>query len=435
VSELLRRIDWPAVAIIAAISAFHVWGIQHVPFHPDETSYLYQSADLEAWLTNPLSLAWDPRKSAELDQQYRTLNPPLPKVVLGAGRRIAGFGVESVAVDWNWSKDWAENVAAGALPGEPLLTAARRANVLLLTVSLILVYMSGLRIGGRTVAIVAVLLLGTNSLVLLHARRAMAEASVVFAVCLAAFGFLQVRERPWLAGVGAATAALSKLSIAALAPVGLALAIWPDGTGSMNLKRAGTRLGAYLGAFVAEVLILDPLLWRYPVGAVEAVWQARLEFTATQLAQINAIAPSVIMRTPIGRLAGLLGNIFVVPLQFEEAGNYMAQTQPQVVRYLAIPGNDILRGSLGGGITLSLCLLGLVLAGVHIVRASDPSRFALGALALTSTAQAVALYLALAVPFQRYYMPLIPLVCLWAAYGLKGLVQAIGQATAALRRA
>jgi hypothetical protein len=427
-SNRLRRIDWIAVVIIVAITAFHMWGIRLVPFHPDETSLLYQSADLETWLHDPLSLAWDPTRITEPDQVYRTLNPPLPKIVLGLGRRLAGFGPSAVAVDWDWSKTWDENRQSGALPGERLLDSARLANVMLLPFGLILLYLCGVKIGGRATAILAVVLLGTNSLILLHTRRAMAEASVVFGVSLAAAGFVQARERPWLAGMGAATATLSKLSTAALAPVGLALAIWPERGGTHTFRRIAARCVTYLGAFLGEVFVFDPLLWRHPFQAIVAVWQARLAFSAGQVSQIGAAVPTSILHTPAERLASLIGNLFIVPLQFAEVGNYVAQTQTQVRAYLAFPGDVLLRGFVAGGIVLLIGLAGMTLAVIRSPRLPATSRFAFAALAAASIAQGLALCVAVRLPFQRYYIPLVPFGCLWVAYGLTALITTAKQA-------
>lgn len=419
--DRLRRIDWLLVGIIIAITAFQALGIRQVPFHPDETSLLYQSADLEAWLTNPLSLAWDPSKLTEHDQQYRTLNPPLPKVVLGIGRRVAGFGPDAVAVDWDWSKSWGANRAAGALPGDALLTSARLANVALLPLSLMLLYMSGLKIGGRPTGIVGVVLLGTHALVLLHGRRAMSEAALIFGLSLAMFGFLQARDRPWLAGLGVAAAFLSKLSTAALVPVGLALAIWPHRDGHNQLRSAVWRALAFLGAFAGEVLVFNPLLWRHPAQAIAAVWRARLDFTAAQVAEIGAVLPSTILHSPGERLASLIGNAFLLPPQFAEVGNYVTQTAPQVAAYLAIPGNVMLRGFFAGGLLFGFCLLGITLPLIRYSRVPVRSRFPLAALAIASIVQATALYAAIPLPFQRYYIPLVPFICLWVAYGLSSL--------------
>lgn len=418
--DRLRRVDWLMLAIVGAITAFHIWGIRQVPFHPDESSLLYQSADLERWLGDPLSLAWDESRTFQLEQEYRTLNPPLPKIVLGIGRRLAGFGPEAVAVDWDWSKTWDENAAAGALPSEPLLASARLANTLLLPISLVFLYLSGLKIGGRTTGVVAVVLLGSNALVLLHTRRAMAEAAVIMGVCLAVFSFLQAREKPWLAGLGAATALLAKLSTAPLAPVGLVLAMFPVRNASRKLQGSLVAGATYLGAFVAEILVFDPLLWSHPIQAMVAVWRARLEFSATQVGQIGAIAPTVILKSPDARLASLLGNVFLEPPQFAEVGNYVAHTAASVQVYLASPANHLLRG-VAGGVMLLLCLLGVGVAGIQFPHRTSGGKFPLVALALASAAQAAALYAAIQVPFQRYYMPLIPFVCLWVAFALTGL--------------
>lgn len=428
--DRLRSVDWVLILIALGITAFHVAGARQVPFHPDETSLLYQSADFEIWLRDPLSLAWDPAASSEHDQQYRALNTPLPKLVLGIGRRLAGFGPEAVAVDWDWSKSWDDNRAAGAIPGEALLFAGRLANIALLPVSLLLVYGIARAIGGRTMGLIAVGLLGTNALVLLHARRAMAEGVLIFGVCLAVFSFLHARDRPWLAGLGAAAAAMAKLSTAALAPVGLALAIWPCSDGRGRLRSAVVRGSTYLAAFAAGVFLLDPFLWRHPFQAAAAMWRARLEFSASQIGQIGAVQPTLILRSPGTRLASLIGNTFLVPPQFAEVGNYLAQTAPQVQAYLAVPGNVILRGMLAGSLVLLVCLLGIGIAVIRFPGVSDTRRVPFAVLLTTTCVQTAALFEAIPVPFQRYYVPLVPFVCLWVAFGVTsvgGLIFPRGQ--------
>jgi 4-amino-4-deoxy-L-arabinose transferase-like glycosyltransferase len=331
---------------------------------------------------------------------------------------LAGFGPEAVAVDWDWSMSWDENLRAGALPSERLLTSARLANVFLLPFSLLCVYLTGVKIGGRATGILAVALLGSNALVLLHARRAMAEGSLVFGVSLATLGFVHARERPWLAGLGAGAAALAKLSSAALAPVGLLLAMWPGRARPSTPRSLVGRGLVYIGALVGEAWILEPILWRHPIQALAAIWRARLEFSAAQVAQMGALAPSLILRTPAARLASLIGNTFLQPPQFAEVGNYMVETAPQVRAYLAIPGNVLFTGIVAGGLALTICLLGVGLAAIQFRHLPEAKRYALGGLALASAVQATALYAAIPVPFQRYYIPLIPFASLWMAFGL-----------------
>jgi len=421
-NDLLRRVDWIFVAILLVITGFDVWGVRGVPFHPDETSLLYQSADLELFFTNPISLAWEPSKIADKDQVYRTLNPPVPKIILGIGRRLAGYGPETVAVDWDWSESWDVNREWGALPDERLLVSARLANVVLLAFSLVLVYLSGLRVGGRTTGIAGALLLGVNALVLLHGRRAMAEGSLVFGVSLAILGLALARERPWLTGVGVATAVLSKLSAATLFPVGLAIVAWPERMDGSSLRKAATRSLIYLGAFLGEIVFLEPLLWRHPLEALSAVWRSRLEFSGAQVELFGALAPSQVLHSPLQRLASLIGNTFIAPPQFAEVGNYVSHTAPQVGGYLAIPGHAMLRGVIAGGVILMLTLAGIGIAALRIRRRSSTAPFALAGLAVGFVAEALSLYAAVGLPFQRFYMPLIPFTCVWAGYALGSLI-------------
>jgi len=421
-NDLLRRVDWVFAPILMVITGFLIWGVRGVPFHPDETSLLYQSADLEIFFTNPISLAWEPSKSADKDQVYRTLNPPVPKIILGIGRRLAGYGPETVAVDWDWAESWDVNRERGALPDERLLVSARLANVMLLAFSLVLIYLSGLRVGGRMTGIAGAVLLGVNALVLLHGRRAMAEGSLVFAVSLAILGLTLARDRPWLTGVGAATAVLSKLSAATLFPVGLAIVAWPEKMDGSSLRKAAIRSLTYLGAFLGEIVFLEPLLWRHPLEALSAVWRSRLDFSSAQVELFGALAPSQVLHSSIQRLASLIGNTFVAPPQFAEVGNYVSQTAPQVSDYLAIPGHAMLRGVIGGGVILMLTLAGIGIAALHFQRRSSTSRFALAGLAAGFVAQALSLYLAVSLPFQRFYVPLIPFTSLWAGYALGSLI-------------
>jgi len=421
-NDLLRRVDWLLVAILMVITGFYVWGVRGVPFHPDETSLLYQSADLEVFLTDPISLAWEPSKTAEKDQVYRTLNPPVPKIILGIGRRLAGYGPETVAVDWDWSESWDVNRERGALPDERLLVSARLANVVLLAFSLVLIYLSGLRVGGRLTGIAGALLLGVNALVLLHGRRAMAEGALVFGVSLAILGLTLARDRPWLTGVGAATAVLSKLSAGALFPVGLAVVAWPEKMDRSSLRKAAIRSLMYLGAFLGEIVFLEPLLWRHPLEALSAVWRTRLDFSSAQVELFGALAPSQVLHSPLQRLASLIGNTFIAPPQFAEVGNYVSQMAPQVGDYLAIPGHAMLRGVFGGGVIFMLTLAGIGLAALRFQRRPSTARFALASLAVGFVAQALSLYAAISLPFQRFYIPLIPFICLWAGYALGSVI-------------
>lgn len=72
------------------ISVFYLAGLGTVPFHPDESTQIFMSADLERFFENPADLFWQPHQINEQRQRYRLLGAPLPRYVIGFGRLVAG---------------------------------------------------------------------------------------------------------------------------------------------------------------------------------------------------------------------------------------------------------------------------------------------------------------------------------------------------------
>ena len=124
--------------------------------------------------------------------------------------------------------------------------------------------------------------------------------------------------------------------------------------------------------------------------------------------------------TPVERLAVILGHLYVLPLQFFEVGNYRAQTAEAEQTYLTVPGHEGLRGLAGGGLLLALTLVGMVRGGLEIRRRGIARSRGMSLLWVATVCMGGALLLAVPLPFQRYSMPLLPLVVLWmgAAFSL-----------------
>ncbi|MEK6256718.1 MAG: phospholipid carrier-dependent glycosyltransferase, partial [Chloroflexota bacterium] len=238
---------------------FILWGVSLIPFHPDETSILYQSRDFESLLSNPASLAWNPDTPDDYDQTYRLLNGPLPKYVLGLARRLGGYAAELVSIDWNWSLSWDENVAAGALPSDELLSAARLLNTLLLSAAMPLMYFSAKQLGGTPTGIAAAALFGSNALLLLHARRAMSEAALIFVIAFSLWAMLNARVRPWLLGLAVGLAVTAKLSAAPLVLIGLIVVLWRTGVNKDRIRLLAGNAVKFLGVFGLTVYVLTPL--------------------------------------------------------------------------------------------------------------------------------------------------------------------------------
>ena len=207
------------------LSAFYLWGIPKVPFHPDEATYLWMSADFELLQSNPLAISWNAGTPTDLAQHYRLIDAPLTRYLLGLARVVsAQNGLQS---DWDWTMTWKENQAAGALPDDRLIHSGRYLLALLFPLDLILISSIGRRLHSQAAGTLAMVFFGLNALVLLHTRRAMAEAILTFGVLAAAWSFLDAGRRPWLAGLTLGFAVCAKHTAIALFPAGMFAAALP----------------------------------------------------------------------------------------------------------------------------------------------------------------------------------------------------------------
>ncbi len=206
------------------LSAGFLLGVRSVPFHPDESTFLYLSGDFELLWQRPGAMFWQPEKLEDARQRYRTLDAPLGRYLVGFGRWAGGQ--PALPVDWAWGKNWEENLQAGAMPTSEQLLAGRIAAAALFPPGLLLLFLLGRKIGGEVVGWTAALLLVSNALILLHGRRSMSEGAVVFTSILTLWTFIKAGKRPWLAAIPAALALCAKHSLAALAPVGLLTVLW-----------------------------------------------------------------------------------------------------------------------------------------------------------------------------------------------------------------
>lgn len=421
---LRRWRSWaPAVGLLL-LTGYQLWGFPIVPFHPDETSLLFQSRDFEAILRSPASLAWSAGREPDPELTYRLLNAPLPKYVLGLGRWLAGVDAAEVSVDWDWSEDWEANLGAGALPSSRALLAGRAASTALLPFAALFTYLSGKKLGGLGVGLLAAGLQGLNALVLVHGRRAMAEGTLIAAICFGLWTLLESDKRPWLAGIGMAAAVGAKHSALSLVPVGVLAVLWPAGPGPGTRRRLGA-IGLFLLVFLAITLLLNPVVWSDPFLALKEILEVRMSLVQDQVqAQVIADQPAIsVPLQGIDRLAVLVAHLFLAPPQFEELGNYRAELAASVAGYLAVPGHALLRGLTLGGLSLGLTLAGLALGLRGLRTGLGASTRPAGLLLFSTAALAVSLYVGIPLPYQRYYMPLVPLVCLWSGLALVSLAR------------
>jgi hypothetical protein len=422
----MKRLQSCILLIIILITScfwilYTLWGVTRVPFHPDESSWLFMSSDFNALMTAPTTLVWTLNQENDLKQLYRELNAPITKYLLGLGRSLAGL--PALSNDWDWSKSWEENRQAGALPSSTLLQIARLSISFLFPFCLFFMYRIGKTIEGSITGCLAVLLLGTNALILLHTRRAMAEGALTLGVIFAMWSFLQGDQHPWLAGIGMALAFNAKQSTIALFPAGLLAVSWLPDITAKRLAKLFLGMAQYLGVFVLITFALNPLYWRNPMQALRASWSARQDLLQLQVDNLNRLAPEQVLNTPAKRILVMVANLFILPPSFSEVGNYQTETAPAEKNYLNTLGNNLMRGLIAGSILLSLTISGLAIGVLHALRTDTNKRRNLTLLLLATALQVMVLILSVPLPWQRYVIPVVPFVCLWSSYLLGQMIR------------
>jgi len=363
---------------------------------------------------------WDINNENDAKQHYRKLDPPLTRYLLGAGRTIAGL--PALTADWDWGESWEQNDGDGAFPSKELLAAGRWSVALLLPFSLILLYLIGKHIDGHLTGALAVIFLITNSLMMLHTRRAMAEGILVFAVCFAIWSFMLGNKYPWLAGIGMALAFNAKQSTVALFPVGLMAVLIPTNTKEKSFPKWLYAAIQYLSLCIIITFILNPLWWQNPISAIKSSLKARQELLARQVADTERLAPEKVLHSSSQRVAALLYNLYLAEPMFAEVENYQTQTKAMEETYLRIPIQNLFRHPISAGILLTLSLFGFSIGLLRIIKHRNKQSRHLLLLILATVSQGAAIIWFIPLPWQRYLMPLIPFACLWMAFGAAQII-------------
>ena len=409
--------------VILALTLAYLAGLAGIPFHPDESTQLFMSADVDTLFSRPADLFWSAAHEQDARQIYRELDAPLARYLIGVGRNIAGL--PALPVDWDWSKSWDANQAAGALPDARLLLVGRLSVAILFPFSLFFIFKSGLSIGGSVMGWAALLLLAANPLVLLHTRRAMAESGLIFTIPLFLWALTKPIKPAWLIAIPAALVFCSKQSAGVLVLVGLAFLLREGFQQKHTLSKLIVDLALFGLAFVVVVVVFNPFLWSNPIQASLAAINARQTLLNNQVAAMGAVRPDMVLGSFPQRLLGLVAQLFITRPAIADIGNYLAQTNSAEVAYFSSPFNQLLGGLIGGGVLLILSVTGFTLATVRSVRSRGPSQatilfFLLGTLLIFIT-----LIWFLPIPWQRYYLPLVPFICIWTAYTISKAVSLI----------
>ena len=411
-----NRIGWLPIILISLLSLFAISGAALTPFHPDESTYLYMSSDFNLLLNQPQSMAYTPANEEEVRQRYRLIDAPLTRYYLGLVRLI--FGLEAPASDWDWSSDWKTNHSIGAAPTPELLQVSRIAISLLFPCCLVLIFLIGKELQGENTGILAVLFFGLNALALLHNRRIMAEAWLTLGILLCMYIGLKTNMRPWLGGLAAAIVFNAKHSGFLLIPILLGALLWRSVRSKETARRALWDVLQFCAIFLIITILLNPVFWKDPLSTAAAAWHERTDLVAKQAADAGNKASGNLGQQVMFRSGILTANLYLTELAFYEVGNYAAHTAASEQSYLQVPGHQLLRSPVGAGLALFLTLFGLITSLRSIKAMPIRQKRAHCLLWLTGCILFIGTVAMVPLPWQRYAMPLVPVVSLWMAYGL-----------------
>ncbi|NMB53191.1 MAG: phospholipid carrier-dependent glycosyltransferase [Leptolinea sp.] len=371
-------------------------GLGAVPFHPDETTQIFMSADA---LRQPVDLAFTPLAAVDLRMRYRLIDSPITRMLIGWGMHL--LGQPPVTADWNWSASWHENATAGALPSNASLLAARWSVAWLFPLTCLFFFLLAKRVTNRQTAILAFFLFSSNALILIHTRRAMAESAALCVFCALAWLLIDLKKSAWFAALAAGLAVNTKQTAIPLAGMGvLELVFLPH---EDTWRKRILRCLEYLVGISVITILVNPVFWKYPLQAIDRGIALRSDLSSRMEVDYH-LSPN-----PLERSVILIAQVFIQPPAIADVLNYKEETRAVEEAYVAQPQNNLARGFFGGGVLLILTILGWIVI-CRQIKTDQPPKKSPRLLFLMITVVCLFSLMGLtAAPFQRYYIFLIPL--------------------------
>jgi 4-amino-4-deoxy-L-arabinose transferase-like glycosyltransferase len=412
---------------LLALSVYVLAGMMLATFHGDEPMQIYMSHDYATAFIykEPQRLTTSPPYNIDSDSQLRLLNGSINRYMIGLNWHLAGMtdGDLPPAPGWDWGLSYADNVETDHRPSDVLLAASRLSSTIFLALSIIVMFGIGWQFGGRPLAYLVSGLYAVNPVILLNGRRAMMEGSLLFFGLLTVFIAIIIARkqnsgRLWWIGLvlAGSLALLSKHS--GIVFVGSAFGwIFVAELTRRNLRDFLITIAKLVISTIvvfAIFIVLSPALWNDPLARLGNLVAERQRLIDIQVAA-DPLAPTTFMQ----RIEGIITQPFLTPPAHYEVA-YWANAEPitqEINRYMASPLSGLQFGTLLG---LPLTLL----AGLGIVSLLwSRQSWALSLGMLVWLGITLASLVVNPLPWQRYYLPLLPIATLLASIGLMAVLR------------
>ncbi|MEI8131541.1 MAG: hypothetical protein WCG34_03845 [Leptolinea sp.] len=393
-------------------------GISSVPFHPDESTQIFTSADVSQWIQNPLSLAYSQPNTVDARMRYRLIDSPVSRTLIGLGGWLSGKN--PVPADWDWSKLWTGNSKLGALPDPDVLLTARWSVAWMFPISCLFLFLAAKKMGGWGAAVLSILLLSTNALILIHTRRAMAESALICLLSASLWGLLCLDKRIWIAAIPIGLAINTKQTTWPLLGVGL-LDIFLRPSARIAKPKRFIQAGFFLTIVLIICWVLNPVYWKSPLPALQAGIGFRTDLSERMKSDYQR------SYNPLEQSAYFIGQVYIEPPAIADVGNYKIDTLVQEEQYFRNPINNLFRGFAGGAVFLGLTIFGWVILIRRLFSKHEPNRYTVGVFLAITAILGFTIMLFAPTNFQRFYIAVAPLFIVTQAMALNSIGIAIYQ--------
>jgi hypothetical protein len=403
------------LSLLILYLAFFISTIQLVPFHPDESTQIYMSRDVDVLFTTPGNLFFRAETTLSPEQRYRLIDAPLPRTIIGISRRI--FHLQALESDWNWSLSWQENKDNGALPTNSLLLISRLCLAAFVPLGLVFFYLILKGVVNWPISLFITIILGMNAIFLVHTRRAMAEG-LSFCIYFALI-FLIIRkpEKAFLIGILAGLVFQAKQTT--LPILFVPVIIWIiNGIKNNQKMQILWKILVFSGAIFITYYVLNPVAWKYPFHVAVLQIQHRLAFSQAQAAEYQAISSSLAVTTFPSRFAAWLANTFFSTPAYYDIGNYSKELAQTIVLYGSNILNRLFSGWYFGLMSLFVGLFGFLLTIRKIKPVIISMNMSYIVLLTISIMQTIFSIFMLPITFQRYFLLNLAISMVWVGIGV-----------------
>ncbi len=421
------------------LAAYILAGAALVPFHGDEATQLFMGRDFYyLFRDGDLSkVRYDSAWTSRPDEQHlRLINGTLSKTIYGGLAAGAGMSRDDINGQWDWQLDFAANRDLGNLPAAELLRRARLASAAQLALAAALLYALVRMTIGRPEAYVASALFALHPAILLNSRRAMMEGSHLLGLMLVLLaGAWLMRERTWwryfILGLCAGLAIAAKHPNAfVLATLFLACWLWflreaRLGRGKPVRFMSREPNGGLIFASAIALLVfylLNPAWWFAPIASGLEVLSSRVDLLNEQIRRFGGYS------SLLEQAQGLYRYVFVEHRQYFEAPQWseLSEISRQISAYEASALSGYSLGEIGGGLVGGIGggLLGLALTvygALKLMRRRSVKRANRWLLLACGGGVTLISLAATPLPWQRYYLPVLPFICIFSACALVSL--------------